>query len=65
MISWLLFYEIVVIMFDMLDMLWMIFIGYIVSGGDMMLLCIGIDGISQVMLLDMFKMFLCVGYFVE
>lgn len=65
MISWLLLYEIVVNISGFIDVIQVIFSGYIVSGGDMNILCLGIDGISQVILLDIFKIFVCVGYLVE
>lgn len=65
MIFWLFFYEIVVYILVFSDVLQMIFIGYIVVGGDMVSLWLGIDGVSQVILLDIFKIFLYVGYSVQ
>lgn len=55
MTSWLPPYEIAATTPDMLDTLRMIFTGHTASGGDMTLLRIGIDGISQATPLDRLK----------
>lgn len=65
MISWLSLYEIAVNIFGFIDVIQVIFSGYIVSGGDMNILRLGIDGISQAISLDIFKIFVRVGYSVE
>ncbi|EGR9659349.1 TPA: RnfABCDGE type electron transport complex subunit D, partial [Salmonella enterica] len=65
MTSWLPPYEIAATTPDMLDTLRMIFTGHTASGGDMTLLRIGIDGISQATPLDTFKTSLRAGHSVE
>ncbi|ELL50105.1 electron transport complex protein RnfD, partial [Salmonella enterica subsp. enterica serovar Enteritidis str. SE30663] len=65
MTSWLPPYEIAATTPDMLDTLRMIFSGHTASGGDMTLLRIGIDGISQATPLDTFKTSLRAGHSVE
>ncbi|WP_246746547.1 RnfABCDGE type electron transport complex subunit D, partial [Salmonella enterica] len=58
-------YEIAATTPDILDTLRMIFSGHTASGGDMTLLRIGIDGISQATPLDTFKTSLRAGHSVE
>lgn len=65
MTSWLPPYEIAATTPDILDTLRMIFSGHTASGGDMTLLRIGIDGISQATPLDTFKTSLRAGHSVE